>query len=133
MAGSKEFDIRDLPSWKYFAWGLLNGLFLGVSIKNGVDISEEGILTLVLDAFKPLLEIEGMSTNWITIMIILIGLLGIISLAAEIYVLYGKGWPVRVMATAGFLSFLLLILGADTIGIILMIIGIITILIFPNE
>ncbi len=26
-----EFDVRDLLSWKYFSWGIINGLFLGKS------------------------------------------------------------------------------------------------------
>ena len=130
---NNDFDIRELPSWSYFAWGILNGLFLGISLKEGLDISETGILIQILDAFKPLFQYLNLSTGWITLSIILLGLMGIISTLIEIFAIYKKGWPARIIAICGFLSFLFFILGLDELGILLMVVGIIIILIFPNE
>ena len=84
MSARREFDISDLPSWKYFAWGLLNGIFLGIFLKEGIDISEEGILTLIFDSFKSLMETVGLETAWISTTIFLLGVIGIVSLITEI-------------------------------------------------
>ena len=59
---------------KYFGWGAINGLILGIAITQNIDISEEGILTKVLDAFKPLMIDLGFSTSWITFLTIFIGI-----------------------------------------------------------
>lgn len=130
---NNDFDIRELPSWSYFGWGILNGLFLGISLKEGLDISETGIMIQILNAFKPLFESVNLSVGWVTFWIIALSILGILSTIGEGLVIYNKGWPARIIAICGFLSFLLLILGIDSLGILLMIIGIVIILIFPNE
>jgi len=129
----EEFDIRELPSWKYFAWGLLNGLILGIVIKHGVDVSEVGILSQILEAFKPLFEQVNLSTTWISLSIFLLGLIGTLSFIYEIVIIYKKGWIQRIIALSGFLTFLFLVIGFDTSGIIFMIGGIILVLIFPEE
>lgn len=133
MAKNKDIDIRNLPSWKYFSWGILNGIFLGIFIREGVDVSEEGILTMILDSIKPLMGDAGLSTMWVSTTIFFLGLIGLISLTAEGIVVYHKGWPARIIAGSGFISFLLLILGVDTLGIIFLMLGIGALLIFPNE
>jgi len=133
MNSKKQIDLRDFPSWKYFGWGLLNGLFLGISIKFGVDIDEAGILTQVLNAFKPIFQSVNMSTTWINLWVILLGLIGIISLVGEIIVIYKKGWIPRILAGCGFLSLFLLILGIDSLGVIFLIGGAVLVALFPNE
>lgn len=128
----KEFDIRDLPSWKYMGWGVLNGIFLGIAIRQGVDISETGILIQLLEAFKPLFEMLG-QIGLINILIFFLGAVAVLSFVAEILVIYKKGWPARIIASSGFLSFLLIVLGVDTLGIILFFIGGFMVIFFPNE
>lgn len=130
---NKDFDIRDLPSWKYFAWGLINGLFLGIVVKHGVDISEVGILSQVLEAFKPLFQSVNLSTTWVTLLIFFLGLIGTLSFFAEIIVIYKKGWPQRIIAISGFVSLFALIIGFDTIGIIFLLGGILMVVIFPDD
>jgi len=129
----KEFDVRDLPSWKYFAWGLINGLFLGIVIKQGIDISEVGILSQVLENFKPIFQSVNMSTTWISLTIFFLGLIGILSLIIEIIVIYKRGWPQRIISMLGFVSFLALIIGFNTIGIFFLLGGILMVVIFPDE
>ncbi len=133
MARQGEFDLRDLPSWKYFGWGLLNGLFLGISLKHQVDISQEGIYSMILEAFKPIFQSANISTGWITLSIILLSLIGLASLVAEIIVIYNKGWMPRIIAVCGFLSFLLIILGVDTFGAFLLVGGALLVYFFPDE
>ena len=133
MARQGEFDLRDLPSWKYFGWGLLNGLFLGISLKHQVDISQEGIYSMILEAFKPIFQSANISTGWITLSIILLSLIGLASLVAEIIVIYNKGWMPRIIAVCGFLSFLLIILGVDTFGAFLLVGGALLVYFFPDD
>lgn len=129
----EEFDIRDLPSWKHFVWGLFNGLVLGIIIKHGVDISEGGIASMILKAFKPIFQDLNISAGWITLLIILLWVVGLISLIAEIYAIYEKGWSQRIIAGSGFLSFLFLVVGIDTLGIIFLFLGVAMVLIFPDD
>ncbi len=132
MPKNNEFDVRDLPSWQYMGWGILNGIFLGIAILHKTDISETGIFIQMLEAFKPLLEPLGQMA-WLNSLILIIGLIGILSFIGEILIIYSKGWPARIIALSGFLSLLLLVLGVDTLGIILFIVGAFMVIIFPDE
>jgi len=129
----KKSDSKEIPSMKYLSWGLLNGLILGIIIKQGIDISEGGIATVILDAFKPIFQNFNMSVGIITFFQIILGLIGIISLLWEIYSVYNRGWPQRVIAFCGFLSFLLLIVGVDILGVIFLFAGAIMVRAFPNN
>jgi len=119
-----EFDFRNLPSWGYFGWGAINGLLLGIFIKHGVDISEIGILSLMLDAFKPLFQSVNMSTAWSSWVIAILGFIGVFSLVLEIISICKKGLPQIIIAVFGFFSLLALIIGFDTIGIIFFLVGV---------
>jgi len=134
MDHEEQGDIRNLPSWKYMGWGILNGLFLGILIKHHVDISETGIYSQILNAFKPLFESAHLSTGMITFLLILLGVIGITSTAAEVFAIYEKGWPARIIAICGLLSILLIILNIITnIAVILLIVGCILVISFPDE
>jgi len=110
----------------------LNGIFLGIAIRQCVDISETGILIQLLEAFKPLFEMLG-QIGWINILIFFLGAVAVLSFVAEILVIYKKGWPARIIASSGFLSLLLLILGVDELGIFLFLVGTITVILHPDE
>ena len=125
-------DIRDLPNWKYFGWGILNGLFLGISIKFKTDISTEGIFSQVLGAFISPFQEAGISTGWINASILLLGLISIISLLIEIYTIYKEGWIPRIIAFCGFVSLFLLVFDIQ-FGVYLLIIGCILVALFRNN
>lgn len=131
---NNQFDIRELPSWKYFAWGILNGIFLGISLKHSWDISETGIMAQVIGAFKPLFQSANLSTGWITALIFLLGLIGILSTIVEVYAIYQKGWPARIIALCGFISILFIILGLLTnFAALVLVAGVLFVAFFPNE
>jgi len=125
-------DIRNLPNWKYFSWGILNGLLLGILIRHGVDISTGGIFSTILEAFKPIFQGVNISTLWIDISVFLLAAVGIASLVFEMILIWNKGWIARIITLFGFTSFFLLILGLDTIGIIIFVIGILSVIILPQ-
>ena len=102
---------------KYWGWGVFNGIILGISITQNIDISEEGILTELLNSFKPLMIDVGLSIGWITTLTILIGLIGIASLVFESIQVYNKGWVAIFFAITGFLGFLLILLGWNKGGV----------------
>jgi hypothetical protein len=128
-----EEDIRELPSWKYFSWGSLNGIILGISILHKIDISETGIASMILDVFKPIYESTGLSTEWITLIGIILGLASIISLLIEAFSVWKKGWIPRIIALFGFLSFLLILLNVNGLGVILLLIGGGLVALFPDK
>lgn len=129
-----QVDLRELPSWKYMGWGILNGLFLSISLKFGMDISETGIFSQILNAFKPLLESVHQSTSWITLIVIFFGIIGIISTVVEVIAIYNKGWIPRVIALCGFISILLIVLNFLTsLAVIILIIGAGLVAFFPDE
>ena len=129
-----QTDLRDLPSWKYMGWGILNGMFLGISIKQNVDVSETGIYAQIVNAFKPLYESAHISTFWLTTFVILLGIFGIVSTIYEIIKIYKKGWIPRIIALCGFASIFLIILNVFiTFAVILFIAGAILVGAFPNE
>lgn len=127
-----NLNIKELPSWEYFTWGIINGLLIGLSLKYGLDISEAGIMEKVVTALKPIIEMIPSSTNWISYILLLIGVVGTISTAVEAIKIFKHGWPARIIAICGFASILLILLGVHaTIGAVLMIVGIVMIILFP--
>lgn len=129
----KEISIKDLPSWKYYSWGLFNGLVLAIILHQGIDISEGGLVTMILKAFIPLFDMINIPVIWINVSIFLIGVIGLVSLIYEIYVVYSRGWPQRIMAASGFLAFLLIFIGIDTLGIIFLFLGAGMVMLFPEN
>jgi hypothetical protein len=130
---NNDFDLRDLPSWKYFGWGIFNGLLLGILIVNKMDISETGIMSIILEAFKPILTNLNMSTIWITITVFFLGLLGILSTVYEVYSIWEKGIIPIIIAVLGFFSILLILLNVQTLGAILLVGGALLVRFFPDE
>ncbi len=130
---SEGIDIRDLPSWQYFSWGILNGLLLGISIKHGLDVSETGIMIQILNVLISLLESFQISSMLINTIIALTGIIGLLSFITEIVVIYKKGWPQRIIAGLGFVSLLLLMIGIEKLGITLIVMGAFLVVFFPNK
>lgn len=98
---------------KFFTWGVLNGLTLGIFITDKIDISQDGLMAQILNSFKPLLEQSGISTFWLSFIIFIIGFVGLVSLILEIKSIYDKGAMAITFAVLGFLGILLLLLKID--------------------
>jgi len=88
---------------------------------------------MILEVIKPLFQNLNMSTTWVTLSIIGLGIIGLFSLISEVYRIYNKGWSQRIIAGLGFLSFLFLVIGVDTLGIMFLFSGVIMVIIFPDE
>ena len=126
-------DIRDLPSWEYFGWGALNGIILGISILHKIDISETGIASMILDAFKPIYESTGLSTGWITMIGVTLAIVSVLSMLTEMLLIWQRGWVPRMIALFGFLSFFLILMGAEMLGVILLFAGGGLVALFPDK
>jgi hypothetical protein len=74
----------------------------------------------------------NLSTSWINILIITLGIIGILSLALEIFSIWSKGWAPRFISLFGFLSLFLLVLNIN-FGIWIFVGGIILVLVYPNN
>ena len=127
-----KLAIQNRSHWKYFAWGFINGLFISVSLRYNLDISESGVYSIVLNSFKPALQNLNFSTTWITVLLLLLSVIGIVSLVFEVITIYKKGWAVSLIASLGFLSIMSLIFGLDTLGITLLLIGVAMVHIFST-
>lgn len=134
MNKKAQTDVRELPSWSYMGWGILNGLFLSISIKFGLDISDTGIASQILNSFKPLLQSANQSTSWITFIVILFSVLGILSTIFEVISIYQKGWIPRIIAVCGFISIFLIVLNFwVSFATVLLILGVLLVGFFPDE
>ena len=122
-----------MPSWEYFGWGALNGIILGISILHKIDISETGIASIIFDAFKPIYESVGLSIGWITIIGITLAIVGVLSMLIEMLLIWQRGWVPRIIALFGFLSFFLILMGVEMLGVILLFAGGGLVSIFPDK
>ncbi len=117
--------------WGFFGWAFITGLFLGILIAHGQDISQEGILSTILSEINKVMPIPAYF--WLQIMLFAIGMA---SLIGEIYLVWIEGWLVRIMVAATFLSILCLVTGVawqvsfiQNIGVFLLFIGIVLLII----
>ncbi len=132
MNRTKKFNLNNLPSWKYYVWGILNGLFLGISLTMRLDISPEGMISLILEQFSSIFQSLNLPTTWINLAIFSFVIVGLLSLIFEIILIYKKGWPARVIAICGFLAFLLMILDYNLLGVVFLFLGVFMVIIFPE-
>jgi len=106
-----------------FGWGCANGLLFAVPIKYGVDISQEGLHAMILNALKPMMDSIGMSTWWITLAIIILGIASIVSLYFQIRNIIKKGNRSIVLAASGFAGMFLLIMWVTWLGVAVLGVG----------
>lgn len=98
---------------KHFVWGVLNGMILGILLIDKIDISQTGLASQIIGSMKPLFKQANISTFWITIITLFLGILGIISLIIEIREVYNAGSMAITFASLGFLGIFIILLQLD--------------------